>query len=187
MSDMILDQEQVSSGYENNYYASFWNRVGATLVDGLIFIPVVGLNYYNMYYSKSIFLMLILSVVYIIYKIYMEGQYGATFGKMALKIKIIDQNRESINFEKSVMRNSLYIIGAILGVMVNYNLFTHPDFIDATTFLDMGMIQQEIGYGFFEILNGLFGLVILISILFVLAENRQALHDRFANTFCIMV
>ena len=187
MSDIILDQEQVSSGYENNKQASFVYRTGAFVMDFLIFIPVLALAYYNTYHIKNLFLMLMIYMSFSIYKIYMEGQHGATLGKMGLQIKVIDNNRKEINLEKAIMRNSFYIIGGIIGILVEYKVFTHPDFMDAITYLDLVQIRSDIGYGFLEILNMGYGIIIIISVLFIFGENRQTLHDKIANTLCITV
>lgn len=44
---------------ENNFdfkeaiaYAGFWIRFGAALVDGLVFIPLIALSYYNLFSLK---------------------------------------------------------------------------------------------------------------------------------------
>jgi uncharacterized RDD family membrane protein YckC len=42
MENNILDQEQTQ--YSEIKYAGFWERVGASLIDGLIFLPVYGLS-----------------------------------------------------------------------------------------------------------------------------------------------
>ena len=79
MENQILDQSEAYSDVIK--YASFWERVGASLIDFLIFIPVYGLSYYNSMSIKSLPLAIILSLAYLVYKIYMEGKSkNGTFG-----------------------------------------------------------------------------------------------------------
>ena len=57
MENNILDQEQTQ--YSEIKYAGFWERVGATLIDGLIFLPVYGLSFYNAMNLKNLALELV--------------------------------------------------------------------------------------------------------------------------------
>ena len=102
MENQILDQSEAYSDVIK--YASFWERVGASLIDFLIFIPVYGLSYYNSMSMKSLPLAIILSLAYLVYKIYMEGKSGATIGKRAMKIKVVTEDNQPINMGTSAVR-----------------------------------------------------------------------------------
>ncbi len=126
MENPILDQDQSLTG--ESKFASFWERVGASLVDGLIMLPLIGLTYYNLMSVKSLPLAIALGFVFVIYKIYMEGTSGATFGKRAMKIKVVDENYQPINLMKSAGRCILYILSAVVNVFSTVTLFNAPGF-----------------------------------------------------------
>ena len=81
---------------ENVEYAGFWIRVGASLIDFLVLLPVVGLSIFNMMSIKSMSLMLVLTIAGAIYKPYFEWKKGATIGKSAVGIKVVNMNFEPI-------------------------------------------------------------------------------------------
>lgn len=93
MSDHILDENYDDlDGEERNYrFAGFWIRVGATIVDILVMLPFVGLSFYILLVLKSLPLMIVITVIMAAYKPLMEYQYGATLGKMAVGIKVVNE------------------------------------------------------------------------------------------------
>ncbi len=180
MENQILDQPEVYT--EQIKFASFWERVGATLIDFLIFIPVYGFSYYNSMSIKNLPLAIVLSLVYLIYKIYMEAKYGATIGKRAMKIKVVTDDNKPMNMQLSLTRASLYIINAIVGIMTTVMLFQTEGFEDVTGFMETSQFQQEHQSNFAMVT----GILLLISVLFVAFDKkRQALHDKIAKTICI--
>lgn len=179
MENNILDQEQ--SQPTTIQYAGFWERVGASIIDFLIFIPLFVLTYYNLMNLKNLVLALVLSFVWIIYKIYMEGAKGATIGKRVMKIVVVNENNEIINMNQSIARNSLYIINTLLGLITTVMVFNAIGFEDNTSFMEVSKFQQENGFT----VGGYFGFLILISVIWVAFDKqKQALHDKIGKTYC---
>lgn len=181
MEDQALDQNL--NEIKSLNYASFWDRTGATLIDVLIMIPVFALNYFNAMNWKSIPLALLISIVYIVYKIYMEGSSGGTLGKKAMKIKVVNLDGSKIDMQKSVQRNCLYLINSIFTLISVYMVYSAAGFENITGgFSELGKFQNENGF----MLADISGILILISILFVIWEKqKQALHVKIAKTYCI--
>ena len=63
--------------------AGFWIRVGAHIIDAVVFIPLVVAAFWNMFRVKSMFVLVLISVPGLVYKPLMESYFGATLGKMA--------------------------------------------------------------------------------------------------------
>ncbi|MBK7569059.1 MAG: RDD family protein [Bacteroidetes bacterium] len=180
MENQILDQSEAYSDVIK--YASFWERVGASLIDFLIFIPVYGLSYYNSMSIKSLPLAIILSLAYLVYKIYMEGKSGATIGKRAMKIKVVTEDNQPINMGTSAVRASLYIINGLVGIMTTVMLFQTDGFQDVTGFMETSQFQQEHQSNFAIVTT----ILLVISVLFVAFDKKkQALHDKIAKTICV--
>src|SRR4030043_189847 len=76
--------------------AGFWIRVGASIIDSLIFIPIVILSIWNTYSLKSTAVLVLISLPGLIYKPFMESFFGATLGKMSCKIKVINDNGKKL-------------------------------------------------------------------------------------------
>ncbi|MEO1054181.1 MAG: RDD family protein [Bacteroidota bacterium] len=182
MQDDILDggfdgQNEI----RNVEYASFWSRVGASLIDLLLFIPVIVVSVYNIISIQSFAFSVILSMVYIVYKPVMEWKYGATLGKMAVKIKVVNSDLEPITLEQSIMRFSLYLVNQMISIVSSYFLFSN--LYGDIGLLEIGEVQQGDPL---SAVSQLMSLVILVSVLFVAFDKeRQALHDKIARTYCI--
>ena len=84
--------------------AGFWIRFGAQIIDGLVFIPIVVLTFYNMYRFKSTVLLVAITLPGLVYKPLMESFYGATLGKMSCGIKVIDDNCNKISLTRAYIR-----------------------------------------------------------------------------------
>ncbi len=182
MENQVLDQEEAYS--EEIKFASFWERTGASLIDGLILLPIIILNFYNMLHIKSLPLAIALSLIFLVYKVYMEGQYGATFGKRAMKIKVIMADNTPINYSGALGRNALYIFNALVGLISTIAIFNAAGFDAVTKFTEIGAFQKENGDNFGTITS----VLVLISCLFVIFDKKkQALHDKIAKTYVVSV
>jgi len=91
-------------------YVGVGLRFVAVLIDGIIFgiissilLRVLGLT--GTYVSD---------VLLIAYYIWMEGQYGATLGKMALGLKVVKEDGSPITWQESIIRNLVRIVDMLL-------------------------------------------------------------------------
>jgi len=183
MENNILDQDQVVEEQIQMQYAGFWERVGASLIDFFVMVPVMVLSYINLMNIKSLPLAIGLSFVYIAYKIFMEGTYGATLGKRAMKIKIVTDQNVQINMNHAVIRATFYLINTAVGVIGSVIMFNALGFSDVSKFMEVGTFQNQNGTGFELPTTAL----LLISVLFVAFDkHKQALHDKLAKCYCVI-
>ena len=79
-------------------YVGFWDRFYAGWVDFIILLPFWFLFLFLDGLSKDVAIIVaILSpVIYWFYNIYFHGKWGATLGKMALKIKVVKEKEQSM-------------------------------------------------------------------------------------------
>ena len=165
--------------------ASFGDRVLASVIDTLIFVPFIFLTVYNWTDLKIYYLDLLLNLAIIFYKPLLEWNYGATIGKMLAKIKVVGTNLQNISLDQSFMRFSIYSIGYGISLLASNALFQDPAFQEATTFVDVGALQQDSPFNEF---SQIASFATLVSIMFVAFDiKKQALHDKLAGTLVIKV
>ena len=187
-TDQVLDENLQSPKEWPVQYASFGYRLLAYILDFLVLIPVVALTMYNQFVMKSFILALLLSLAGVIYKVLMEGSYGATLGKMALKMKVVDADGDKISFSEAATRAWPFIIAAVVAMIQVAMLFNHPEFIEAKVssledFAVFGEIQNEASN---PVLGWIPLIVILVAVLPMLGHSeKQGLHDRTAKTYVI--
>ncbi len=176
----ILDSgfAEQDSPWDGIEYAGFWQRVLASIIDGVLitfaafvflfaFIFLIDSPFSGFINSSFIFL------AYLVipgYKIFMEGKYGATLGKMALRLKIVDRDAQPIDMGQAFRRYALYGLSFVVAIMIFVSFF-----INSTTLLTV-----------FTQLNSLASIAIFLSCLFVAFDDRkQSLHDKIANTYVV--
>lgn len=111
-------------------YAGVWPRFLALLVDALalsvVIVPLavslslLSVNSQNL--SILVVMDLLLVILVVAYYIVMEAIWGATLGKMALRLRVVKMDGSPIGWKESIIRNLLrivdglfdYLVGAIL-------------------------------------------------------------------------
>lgn len=185
MKEEVLDNEffePVNVDMQNPRFAGFWVRVAASLIDTLIFIPVIIISFKNVLSWKILALEVLTTAAWIFYKVYMEWRYKATWGKMVMKIKVVNESGGQITLEQSFVRFSLYFLGYMGTLITNYYLFIDPEFASITNFNDLVIFQEKQT----DMISTWTSFPMLISVMFVPFDIRkQALHDKMAKTFCV--
>ncbi|MHC4158658.1 MAG: RDD family protein [Planctomycetota bacterium] len=163
--------------------AGFWVRVGAYLIDFLIFIPIVLLSFWNMFGLKSTILLILISLPGLVYKPFMESYFGATLGKMACRIKVIDDNGKKLSLLCAYVRFLPFFASAVISLVGQVILFSSPQFESVRSFVELGQSQER---GFLDALNSLVGIFIIIDcVVAAFTFRKRALHDMLAESFCV--
>ncbi len=186
MEEQIIDlfnEDQQSNGV---IYATFWKRVGATLLDSLILAPFgYGLIFLSMVYYKIYALALLAALIHVVYKVYMEKTYGHTLGKKALKITVVNNAFQPITFSKTLKRNYYYILAAILSLLTTMNLFNLEEFHAASTYTELQEVMQ-MQSPTYRYVQYTLSVLFFIDILFMLKnDQKKTLHDRWGETLVI--
>lgn len=166
-------------------YAGFWIRFGAALIDGVIFLPLFAFSYYNQIELKSIALLYILAVLSALYKPLMEWKYGATLGKMACKIKVVNENLKAISIDQGFGRYVPWAISLIIQLLAGTYLFNTAAFKTAKTYMELQIASEVNPYNTISLIYLIIFLFILIWAAF--DKKSQGLHDKIAKTFVIKI
>jgi uncharacterized RDD family membrane protein YckC len=163
--------------------AGFWIRFGAHIIDSLIFIPIIILAIWNTHNLKSTVLLVLIHLPGLIYKPFMESFYGATLGKMACGIKVIDDNGKKLHLFDAYARFLPFLLSAGATLASQLILFASPQFQSAESWIEIAQAQQgNVLQGISHILS----LAILIDCVFAaFTFRKRALHDMLAESFCV--
>jgi uncharacterized RDD family membrane protein YckC len=167
------------------FYGGFWRRFGALFIDSLFLLLIIyPLNWYDLTNLKSYSLYVLVGLLAVLYKPVMEYSYGATLGKMALKLKCTNDKYEKISIIEALTRNAVFLIPAITSLALNYFVFTSPAFIEASTNKEVGKVILQ--FPIIMWVNNLPYLFWIVDAIALGSDNRKrSLHDRWANTFVI--
>jgi len=163
--------------------AGFWIRVGANIIDSLIFLPFVFLSFWNLFSLKSMVVLVLISLPGLIYKPVMESFFGATLGKMSCKIKVIDENGKKLSLFNAYIRFFPFLLSAGVSLTGQLILFSSPQFESVRSFTELGQAQQG---SFLDVINYTVGALVLIDCIFVaFTFRKRALHDMMAESYCV--
>ncbi len=184
----MIEYSKSSITGSNVEYAKFWSRAGAYFIDGIIVsIFSSAFNYINIMNFKSFLLYLPIAILAILYKPYMESKYGATFGKMALNLKVTDHNFNQIGLKQSFLRSIFFIFPAIFYIPIYFLAFNNEALADLTGFMEFaqGMIIE---YPIQTWISNISFAIILADIIVLLVnelKTQSSLHDQIAKTYVI--
>jgi uncharacterized RDD family membrane protein YckC len=174
----------------DDYFAGFWIRLAAILIDCLILSPFFvasaifnSLNINSYWYTLPIGFAIML-----FYQVYLPKRFGATPGKMALNLKIIKSDGEDIDWTAAFLRYSVALGLALLQLFIMIYAVNQadPDDYDATRWVD----QTDYLMAFVPFVYGVYTWAScgwFISEVIVLFANlrKQAVHDMIAGTVVI--
>ncbi len=166
-------------------FATFWARFGALLIDGFVLAPVTALSFYNLISLKNLLLQIMVSLVSLLYKPFMEFKYGATLGKMALGIKVVSREFQPPGLDNIICRNIFQLIIAGSSILVTLLVFFSPDFRNADTFMAYSRLQNSMGNGRINMYAS-FSIYLADTIFLWSDSKNRALHDRIGKTLVVI-
>lgn len=185
MENTILDDNLFKEGGKEIIplrFAGFWIRFVASFLDGLILMPLAIVNVFAIIYFKSIPLYVLVLLLSAAYKPIFEFRFGATLGKMAIDLKVVNEKFQKISLEQAILRAVPFLLSSIMGILMILFIDTST-FEENIGFFEFGEIVQNSSYYWLENISNL---ILLISCLVVAFDTRkQGLHDKLAKTYCV--
>jgi uncharacterized RDD family membrane protein YckC len=180
-----LDQPLIKTDESAIKYGDFFPRLGAQLLDALVIAPVsFGVTYFNITSWKSPLLLVVLTLITVAYKPFLEFTYGATLGKMALNLKVVNLQHERANLTEILIRNSFYIVPSLVTLFLSIVMYNEPEFQSITGFMEYSAYAQQFPASkFISMATTLF--VVVDGIVMVADDRKRSLHDKVAKTYVI--
>jgi uncharacterized RDD family membrane protein YckC len=166
--------------------ATFWPRLGALILDGIIVsIIVLPVTYLNITRWKIPSLYIFTSLISIPYKPFMEYRYGATLGKMALGLKVVGHQFGKVTLMEELKRVSFYLApGALIALLELRNYFSQ-DFYSITGYREFNRYVESANPAVIWINIIVGALLIADCITFFSNDQRRSLHDIYGGTYVI--
>ena len=173
-----------------NVYAGFWPRLGASLVDTILVLPLAYLvfKFQGTGLATAIIATTLLGFSAAIYSVFFNVRYGGTLGKLAVGIRITTPQGTRIGLREALLRSSPDIIyGFLIAVFYAYAV-TEVDFPAYSMAGYVGKAQLlSSHYPGISKYTGTASNIWYWSEVIVILFNRRrrALHDFLAGTVVI--
>lgn len=171
-------------------YAGFWRRLAAGLSDFLLLTPLSLLFLWLEGHSRGIALAggILACFCYASYVGYCHGQWGKTFGKMVMRIRVVRLNGEPIGWEKSALRHSGELF---FGLLTAFGLAVAFAAISKESFESRGWLEKQMLLDkhlpewlfYVELLALLWVCSELVVLLF--NKKRRSFHDYLAGSVVV--
>jgi uncharacterized RDD family membrane protein YckC len=167
-------------------YVGFWPRFGALLIDGIILVVVAYLLRLSLAeLENSLFLLIVTAIIPLFYNLFLEYKYGATLGKMLLKIKIVNYELLPPTISNVILRNIIYI--GLQFVSFGIELNSYFKLQSAESFELNGFASYFTPDVIIALIYTACVFVIyMIEMIFLLNDPKfRALHDRIGKTYVV--
>lgn len=178
--------------YGIRVYAGFWRRLGALLIDTLVYTPIIILSFFI--YTTSINwiipVLIIHTFFYFIYTIFFHYKYGATLGKLAVGIRVTQPDSSKITFKQAFLRSSIDLSFAVLLLIAELIALSNMDVSYFNSLpkefevrWDYVYSDMSSGYQIIQYISFIW--VICETIVFLFNRRKRALHDFIAGTVVV--
>jgi uncharacterized RDD family membrane protein YckC len=157
-------------------YQTFSNRLGAGIIDGIIFMPIsLSLSTIrNNSITSFTICAVVETILYTLYMVIGHGKYGHTLGKRFVGIKVFDvQEKDMIGYKNAFLRESVWFFVAIGEAL--YLFFVSSN----TASVEQAMMESNY-YNLFSFTSLLWFFLELGTML--LNNKRRAFHDYLAGS-----
>ena len=171
-------------------YASFWQRLGAYILDALILLPLVAFGFWGSEQSRLFHGYYFLpSIVFgLWYHAHLVRRYGGTPGKLLVGIRIVKTDGTPVGYREALLRYSVLLVLATVSQAVYAQI--PLAMTDAEYF---AMDWQERAVRMRELAPGWLAWVTLATNIWVWSEfivmltnkKRRAIHDFIAGTVVV--
>jgi uncharacterized RDD family membrane protein YckC len=167
-------------------FVGFWSRFGARFIDGIVLaIASWPLNAIGESIG-SLPIIAVLSFIPFFYHPFMEYKFGASLGKMALGIKVVNYEFQKLTINNVLLRNIYFLAIEIISVgmtLLTYNAFQTIG--EEGGFRSMADIftPEVTSYMWFALAVFLF--YIAEAIVLANDEKFRSIHDRTGKTYVV--
>jgi len=185
MSDTMRDEDSIFPEADIRY-STFWERFGASLLDGFIMLGVtMPLTYFNITSWKIPSLYILIGLFTLLYKPFLEYRYGATWGKMIVGIEVVGHSFEKITLKEELRRVSFYLIPSLLQHVLTLVTYYSSAFLSTRDYQEFNSYIVASNPSILWLNGIVFILLIVDTITFFSTNPNRALHDIYAGTYVI--
>lgn len=185
MNDSI-DNDETLFPDADIVFAKFWTRLGAMLIDGLITILIIlPVTYFNVMQWKIPWIYILSSLATIIYKPFMEYQFSATLGKMAVGIQVVGQQFQKVTLKEELRRVSFYLVPNIIQQVLTLKVYFSDQLNSIHHYKDYNDYIISTNPALY-ILNIIVIVLLFVDCITFFSNNQnRSLHDMYAGTYVI--
>lgn len=152
-------------------YQTFSQRIGATIIDGIVFIPIyfMASAIFSDDYDDSFLGVIFINTLSYSYSIVAHHRFGQTIGKYCFSVKVVQNTDESklLTLSQALKRDLIGIGLVILDIMLKI------------------LKVSDTGWGNWVSFLAGFGWLIAEIVTMLINKKRRSIHDYIANAVCI--
>lgn len=171
-------------------YAGFWRRFGALWIDFVIFLPIMGMNYFfsNQTRLWHVYGFIPNALLGLWYHVYLVARYGGTPGKLVLNMRVAMADSAPVTIKAASFRYSVtFVLSTLLylGFLSAVWQMTDGEYF-TFDFMERGKRLAELAPPWYRTVNVLMqAWTVSEFVTMFFNKKRRALHDFMAGTVVI--
>jgi uncharacterized RDD family membrane protein YckC len=185
MNDVMRDEDSIFPEADIRY-STFWDRFGASLLDGFLMLgATMPLTYFNITNWKIPSLYILIGLFSVLYKPFLEYRYGATWGKMIVGLRVVGHGFGKITLREELRRVSFYLVPSLLQHGLTTVSYYSAAFRSSNNYQEFNSYIINANPSILWLNGIVFVLLIVDTITFFSTSPNRALHDIYAGTYVI--
>ncbi len=171
-------------------YAGFWQRLGASLIDGLIFLPSIFMvtKVEGVSQPAAVLATLVAPVVNYAYVLYLTYHYGGTLGKLALGMRVQPADGGPLTWRHVWRRSAVDMITsslAVTGTLIGFSKVPFATYAAAGWTKRPELLMTAVPWTLW-LSNAAMLWVASEFVVIMTNRRRRALHDFIAGTVVVI-
>jgi len=172
-------------------YAGFWRRLGALLIDALIFLPISATVTWASAQSRLAALLLLLPAALLgcAYQVYFHARWGQTPGKMVARVRVLSLDGSPIGLRQALLRSAvdIFLTGLVVAAHASALLRIPSAQYALLGWLEQNQRLEEVmaQWQWLSWVQAAWAISEVVTMLF--NRRRRALHDFIAGTIVVRV
>jgi len=166
--------------------ASVWARFASLLIDGILWTPIaLGVAYAaSRSPSWGTFLFPAALISFVVYQVYFHARYGATLGKMLLRIRVVKTDLSPMDLNAALRRSFVDAVFRLALATVSVQVIRSFGAVPVDGMMNFVLaLQAHKTYATLSNLESIWTLSEVATCLF--HPQRRALHDLIAGTLVV--
>jgi uncharacterized RDD family membrane protein YckC len=170
--------------------ATIGQRIGASLLEMVVLIPLIGLLSYLGTLSRTadITCTVLIQCLVTVYYIAMVGLFGGTAGKLMLGLRVVSTERAPATWTASILRYSVYGVVGLLSAagQLIAKLSITPENYASLSYMERALAIQAATPGWATAVGAVMGLWFIACFICMLVnKQRRTLYDLQAGTIVV--
>lgn len=190
IASRVESQPPTTETKTRSMYSSVWQRIGAQMLDILIFLPIIAVGIWAGSQSRLFEVMFFPFMVLfnLWYNVYLVKRYGGTPGKLLVELKVVRLEGGSVGYKEAMLRYAVLLALSVASQIAYFEAMigmTEAEYY-SLNWIERALRIQEIAPTWLDTVRLVTNVWLVAQLVAMLSNaKRRAVHDFIAGTVVV--